>query len=92
MSTLIIAEKNQAALAIAEALGPINKIKRSKYLSIYQVPSKNIYVIPLRGHLLEHKNTDKYKSWINSDPREIITNPDAIKKFPKTYAGPFIKH
>lgn len=91
MSTLIIAEKNQAALAIAEALGPIKKIKKGKYLSVYHVPSKNIYVIPLRGHLLEHKNTDKYKSWINSDPREIITNPNAIERFPKTYAGPFIK-
>ena len=91
MSTLIIAEKNKAALAIAEALGSIKTIKKSKYLSIYYVPSKNIYIIPLRGHILEHRNTDEYKSWTKSVPREIITNPNAIKKYPKNYATPYIK-
>ncbi|TFG22764.1 MAG: hypothetical protein EU529_09455 [Promethearchaeota archaeon] len=90
MSTLIIAEKNKAALAIAEALGTVKAIKKSKGISIYYVPSKNIYVVPLRGHILEHRNTDEYKSWINSVPREIITNPNSIKKYPKNYAGPYI--
>ena len=91
MSTLIIAEKNKAALAIAEALGTVKVLKQAKNLSIYHVPSKNIYVLPLRGHILEHRNTHEYKSWTNSNPREIITKPHAIKKFPKNYAGPYIK-
>ncbi|TFF90070.1 MAG: hypothetical protein EU548_04860, partial [Promethearchaeota archaeon] len=91
MSTLIIAEKNKAAFAIAEALGTVKTIKKSKNISIYYVPSKNIYVVPLRGHILEHRNTDEYKSWSNSVPREIITNTNAIKKYPKNYAGSYIK-
>lgn len=90
MSTLIIAEKNKAALAIAEALGPVKQIKKSK-LSVYQVPTKNIFVIPLRGHILSYKNTPAFKSWSKSIPREIITNLKAIKKYPLNYAEPYIK-
>jgi len=90
MSTLIISEKNKAAQAIAEALGKVNIIKKNR-LNIYSIPSNNIFVIPLRGHLLEYRNTDKYKSWKNPPPREIITNPKAIEKVPITYAGPYIR-
>ncbi|TFG17897.1 MAG: hypothetical protein EU531_01800 [Promethearchaeota archaeon] len=90
MSTLIISEKNKAAQAIAEALGRVSIIKRNK-LNIYSIPSKNIFVIPLRGHLLEYRNTDKYKSWQNPSPREIITDSQAIKKVPINYATPYIK-
>ncbi len=91
MPTLIISEKNKAAKTIAEALGPVNIINKAKFLKIYQIPSKNIYVVPLRGHILEHRNTDQYKSWTKSDPREIITNPNAIDKMAKSYAGSYIK-
>ncbi len=91
MATLIIAEKAKAAKAIAEALGPSKSIKKSKYLYIYHIPSKDIYVIPLRGHILEYKNTAAYKSWTKSNPRDIITDPKAIKKFSISYAGPYIK-
>ena len=59
MSTLIIAEKSKAAKSIAEALGSIKSIKKSKYLYVYHVPSKDIYVVPLRGHLLEHRKIGK---------------------------------
>ena len=86
MATLIIAEKNKAAKAIADALGPVKSIKKSKSLQIYEVPSKNIYVIPLRGHILEYRNTESFKSWTKSIPREIITNPNSIEKFPNHYA------
>ncbi len=89
MSTLIIAEKNKAAFAIAEALGTVQTIKKSK-VNIYYVPSKDIYVIPLRGHILGYKNTDEFKSWTKSIPRKIITNPRAIEKVPIDYAGPYI--
>jgi len=89
MSTLIISEKNKAAQAIAEALGSVSIIKRNK-LSIYYIPSKNIYVIPLRGHILEYRNTDKYKSWQEPSPREIITDSQAINKVPINYAKPYI--
>ncbi len=89
MPTLVIAEKNKAAKAIAEALGPVGTIKKSK-VNIYHVPSKELYVIPLRGHLLEHRNTDKYKSWSRTNPRNIITDSDAIEKVPKSYAKPYI--
>ncbi|MBD3195209.1 MAG: hypothetical protein GF317_09150 [Candidatus Lokiarchaeota archaeon] len=91
MASLIITEKNKAAFAVAEALGKVKSIKEANNLKIYSVPSENIYVIPLRGHILEYKNSEQYKSWTKSDPREIITNPDAIKKYPKKYAFPYIK-
>lgn len=90
MSTIIISEKNKAAQAIAEALGPVKVINKGKYLKIYSVPSKNLYIIPLRGHILEYKNTEEFKSWTNSDPREIITNPKAIKKVPIRYTSAHI--
>jgi len=90
MPTLVVTEKNKAAKAIAEALGPVKSIKKSKFLSVYNVTSKDIYVIPLRGHILGYKNTEQYKSWTKSVPREIITNPHAIEKVPKDYAKPYI--
>ncbi len=89
MPTLVITEKNKAARAIAEALGPVKSIKKSK-INLYYVPSKELYIIPLRGHLLGYKNTEAYKSWTKSNPREIITNLDAIEKVPKSYATPYI--
>ena len=91
MPTLIISEKNKAAKGIAEALGPVTIINKSKFLKVYQIPSKDIYVVPLRGHILEYRNTDQYKSWANSDPREIITNPKSIDKLAISYARPYIK-
>ena len=91
MPTLIISEKNKAAKGIAEALGPVTVINKTKFLKVYQIPSKNIYVVPLRGHILEYRNTDLYKSWTKSDPREIITNPNAIDKVAISYAKPYIR-
>jgi DNA topoisomerase-1 len=91
MPTLIISEKNKAAKIIAEALGPVTVINRSKYLKVYQITSKSIYVLPLRGHILEYRNTAQFKSWTNSDPREIITNPNSIDKVAISYANPYIK-
>jgi len=90
MTTLIIAEKAKAAKAIAEALGAVKSIKKSKYLYIYHIPLKEIYVIPLRGHILGYKNTKKYKSWTATNPRDIITDPMAIEKVPTNYAFPYI--
>ncbi len=90
MSTLLVSEKNKAAQAIAEALGNVKVIKVNK-VSIYHVPSENLYVIPLRGHILEYRNTDKYRDWKNPSPREIITNPNAIEKVPIKYSGSYIK-
>ena len=91
MPTLIISEKNKAAKGIAEALGPVKTINKTKSLTIYQVVSKDIYVVPLRGHILEYRNTDQYKSWDKTDPREIITNPKAIDKVAIGYSKPYIK-
>ncbi len=90
MSTLIIAEKNQAAKAIAEALGQTKLIKNLK-VNVYYVPSKDIFVIPLRGHLLGYKNVDAFKSWTKTNPRDIIIDAGAIKKVPLNYAYPYIK-
>ncbi|MFX1312478.1 MAG: DNA topoisomerase [Promethearchaeota archaeon] len=90
MATLVIAEKYKAAEAIAKALGAIKIIKKDKSLNIFSIPSKDLYVIPLRGHILEYKNTDAYKSWIKSNPRQIITDPKAINKFPASYAYQYI--
>ena len=80
MTTLVITEKNKAAEAIANALGTVKTLKITKSLNVYIISSKDIYVIPLRGHLLEYRNTENYKSWSNPPPREIITNPNSIKK------------
>ncbi|MFX1554726.1 MAG: DNA topoisomerase, partial [Promethearchaeota archaeon] len=91
MATLIITEKNKAAEAIANALGQVKTIKKTKSLNIYWINSKNIFVIPLRGHLLEYRNTDAFKSWANPPPREIITNPKSIKKFQISGLGQYIK-
>ncbi len=91
MAILIIAEKKKAAEAIAEALGPVKFIKKTKSLNIYYIPSRNIYVLPLRGHLLEYRNTDAFKGWTNINPRDIITNPKSIKKVPIKYTGAYIK-
>ncbi|MFX1572235.1 MAG: DNA topoisomerase [Promethearchaeota archaeon] len=90
MAKLIITEKNKAAEAIANALGTVKVIKKAKSLNIYTIPSNDIYVVPLRGHILEYHNTDSYKSWTKTNPREIITNPKAIKKIPISYAYPYI--
>ncbi|MHA2289593.1 MAG: DNA topoisomerase, partial [Promethearchaeota archaeon] len=91
MPTLIISEKNKAAKGIADALGSVTTINKTKYLKVYQISSKNIFVVPLRGHVLEYRNTDQYKSWTKSDPREIITNPNAIDKVAIRGASPYIK-
>ena len=92
MSTLIIAEKSKAAKAIAEALGPVTSIKKSKYLYVYSVPSKDIYVVPLRGHLKQHDTIPQYsKSWKTPPPRELITNSKAIKKYQTRGMGPYVK-
>jgi len=90
MTILIISEKNKAAKAIAEALGPVTTINKTKFLKVYRVNSKDIYVVPLRGHILEYKNTDQFKSWTKSIPREIITNPNSIEKVSKSYSRPYI--
>ncbi len=91
MATLIIAEKAKAAEAIAESFGSINIIEKNKFLKIYKVVKQETYVLPLRGHILEHRNSKDYESWTKSNPREIITNPDAIEKVPKSYAFPYIQ-
>ncbi|MFX0026351.1 MAG: DNA topoisomerase [Candidatus Hermodarchaeota archaeon] len=91
MSTIIISEKKKAAEAIAEALGPVKTINKTKKYNVYHVPLRNVFVIPLRGHILEYRNTPSFKSWVNTNPREIITNPNAIKKVPISSTGPYIK-
>ena len=91
MATIIITEKNKAAEAIANAIGLVKIIKKTNFLNVYSIPSKDIYVIPLRGHILEYRNTIAFKSWTKSNPRDIITNPKAIEKVPKSYAGQYIK-
>ncbi len=91
MATLIITEKKKAAEAIANALGTVTTIKITKLLNIYSIPLKSIYVIPLRGHLLEYRNTEPYKSWTNPAPREIIIDSNSIKKIQIKGSGPHIK-
>ncbi|QEE16660.1 DNA topoisomerase [Promethearchaeum syntrophicum] len=89
---MIISEKKKAAQAIAEALGPVQTISVSKYVKVFHVKSKSqdIYVIPLRGHIQQYINSPAYKKWNARDPREIITNSNAIQRIPNDYAGPYI--
>jgi DNA topoisomerase-1 len=90
MATMIISEKAKAAKAIAEALGSIKTISANG-ISIYYVPANDIYVIPLRGHIMQYENSPAYKTWSGTDPRNIITDPNAIAKVPNSYAGSYIK-
>ncbi len=90
MNELIICEKRKAAEAIANAIGIPDKLSFNK-LFYYYIKDKNIYVVPLRGHIKEYRNTDKYKSWTKTDPRDILTNSDSIFKFPSTYANNYIR-
>lgn len=90
MATLIIAEKNKAAKAIAEAIGTTKLINNHNTSIVYFIPSKDIYVLPLRGHILSYKNVKAFESWTKSIPRDIITNPNSIEKVPISYAYPFI--
>ncbi|MFX1398895.1 MAG: DNA topoisomerase [Promethearchaeota archaeon] len=91
MTTILISEKNKAALAIAESLGKVQKIKKGKYIYVYYVINRDIYVIPLRGHLKEYKNTPKYKNWQDPKPRDIITDTKAIKKYLIRGMGSYVK-
>ncbi len=91
MTSILISEKNKAALAIAEALGKISRVNYAKGLTIYHVQSLDLYVIPLRGHISGYENTEKFSSWAKSDPRDIIIHPDSIERKPASYSGPFIK-
>jgi DNA topoisomerase-1 len=87
---MVISEKNKAAQAIAEGLGPIQKLQHGQGITIYAVPSQDTYVIPLRGHIQQYENTIAFKKWTDRDPRDIITDPHAIEKIPIQYAGPYI--
>lgn len=87
---MLISEKYKAAQAIADALGTYTTIKQPGF-SIFYNSSRDLYIIPLRGHILGYQNTPKYKKWAAHDPREIITDQNAIAKFPVSYAGPYIK-
>jgi len=78
---VIIAEKAKAAEAIADALGPVVEEKRGS-IKLFHIPSRNITVIPLRGHILGQEPIAKFESWTKSDPREIITEPDALETKP----------
>jgi DNA topoisomerase-1 len=91
MATLIITEKKKAAEAIANALGSVKTLKISKTFSVYLIPSEHVYVVPLRGHLLEYRNSEAYKSWADPPPREIISNPNSIKKYKIRGMGSYIK-
>jgi len=90
LNELIICEKRKAAEAIANAIGIPDKLLFNK-LSYYYIKDKNIYVVPLRGHIKEYRNTDKYKSWTKTDPRDILINSDSIFKFPSIYANNYIR-
>ncbi len=81
MSTVIIAEKAKAAQAIAEGLGSV-KVEKRGSIAIYTVPSRNIAVIPLRGHIIGLDTVEKFENWRKSDPREIITDPVSLKTKP----------
>lgn len=90
MSTIIISEKSKAAQAIADALGAKKVIREGK-ISVYHIPSRNIYVIPLRGHIMQYENSGKYKKWNLNTNRLIITDKNAISKIPSMYSSPYIR-
>ncbi|MHA1729494.1 MAG: DNA topoisomerase [Promethearchaeota archaeon] len=90
MSTMIISEKSKAAQAIADALGSKKTIREGK-INVYSVPSKNLYVIPLRGHIMQYENSGKYKKWDLTTNRDIITDPNSISKIPSKYSLGYIR-
>ncbi|MCP4762457.1 MAG: hypothetical protein GY870_11805, partial [archaeon] len=89
-ATIIISEKSKAAQAIADALGSKKTIREGK-ISIYHVPSKDIYVVPLRGHIMQYENSGQYKKWDLTTNRDIITDSNAISKIPSKYSTAYIR-
>lgn len=77
--TLLISEKNKAAQTIARALGPVQK-RSVRGVPVYAVPSRDLLVVPLRGHMKGYRNVGPYEKWSQTDPRAIITDPAAIDK------------
>ncbi len=90
MNEIIICEKRKAAEAIANSLGKPTKLSFNK-VPYFHIKDKNIYVVPLRGHIKEYRNTEKYKSWSKSDPREILIDSESIFKYPSKYANNYIR-
>ncbi|MHA1731700.1 MAG: DNA topoisomerase [Promethearchaeota archaeon] len=78
-STILISEKNKAARTIAEALGPV-LARRENGVPVYEVPSRDLVVVALRGHLKGYRNVGPYEKWNQRDPRDIIVDPNAIAK------------
>jgi DNA topoisomerase IA len=86
---MIISEKAKAAQAIADALGPKSTI-RFMNISVYYVQSKDVYVVPLRGHIMQYENTPSYKKWDPKTNRNIITDKNAIAKIPPSDVKAYI--
>ena len=79
LSTIIIAEKAKAARAIADALGAVTEEKQGS-IKVFHVQGRNIVVVPLRGHITNYQTVAKFGSWQHSDPREIVTDTDALNR------------
>jgi len=90
LNELIICEKKKAAEAVAKSLGSSQKLIFNK-IPYFYIKNKEIYVVPLKGHIKEYRNTEKYKSWSKSDPRDILTDPNSIFKFPIKYSQNYLK-
>lgn len=90
MNEIIICEKNKTAEAVAHSLGSAQKLTFNK-IPYYYIKDTNTYVVPLRGHIKEYRNTDKYKSWSKSDPRDILIDPKSIFKYPMKYGYNYLK-
>lgn len=86
---MIISEKAKAAQAIADALGPKSTI-RFMNISVYYVQSKDVYVVPLRGHIMQYENTLSYKKWDPKTNRNIITDKNTIAKIPPSDVKAYI--
>ncbi|MEM4155890.1 MAG: DNA topoisomerase I [Archaeoglobaceae archaeon] len=79
MGWLVITEKQNAAERIAKILFKDAKTLKRGKISYYYSPSRNAYVLGLKGHVLELDFPKKFKNWTRTKLLELIY-ADLVKK------------
>ncbi len=72
MSWLIITEKDNAARRIASLLFDDVRTINEKRVKYYHSPSKNAYVIGLKGHVVELDFPKEFNNWRNTPLSELL--------------------
>jgi len=81
---LVVSEKYKQALAIAKALGKVER-KTFNNVPVFLVKtnSSSVIVVPLRGHITEYSTKSEYEKWTQNDPKLILLDKNSLKKIYK---------